>query len=129
MIRGFLLVLVAALVLQATAFAIYYDDLLFLRRPLPEIVSGPKETFISHAVTALGRSRLTVKHLDTIADAAGAFELTDLEVAALERRVRATPSDRVARLRLADTLRRARRFAEAEAIYLDILSSSDRVHP
>ena len=129
MIRRFLVVLVVALLLQATAFAIHYDDLLFLRRPIPEIVGGSKATFISHAETALGRRRLTVKHLDAIADAAGTFGLIDMEVTALERRVVATPSDRAARLRLADALRRAKRFAEAESIFLDILSSSDRAHP
>jgi hypothetical protein len=129
MIRRFLVALVVALLLQATAFAIYYDDLLFLRRPLPEIVGGSKETFAGHAGTALGRNRLTVRHLDVIAAAAEAFGLIDLEVAALERRVLATPSDDAARLRLADTLRRAKRFAEAESIFLDILSSSDRAHP
>ena len=129
MIRRFLVVLAAALVLQGTVFAIYYDDLLFLRRSLPEIAAGPRETFVDHAVTTLGRRRVTVAHLDTIARGAQGFDLHDLEVTALERRLVATPDDRSARLRLADALRRAGRFPAAEAIYLDILASPGHEQP
>lgn len=129
MIRRFVVVLAVALVLQGTVFAVYYDDLLFLRRSLPEIAAEPRERFVDHAVTTLGRSRVTVAHLDTIAGGAQAFDLHDLEVTALERRLIATPEDRSARLRLADALRRAGRFPAAEAIYLDILTSSGREQP
>ncbi len=124
MTRRFLTMLALALLLQGTVFAIYYDDLLFLRRPLPEIVAGAPDVFADHADAALGRSRVTVKHLDTIAGGAEAFGLHEVEVTALERRVEATPTDRAVRLRLADALRRAGRLADAEAIYVDILSAS-----
>lgn len=129
MIHRFLTVLAVALLLQGTVFAIYYDDLLFLRRPLPEIVGGPEDAFVRHAEAALARRRLTARHLDTIAGGASAFGLIEMEVAALERRVLETPLDRPARLRLADALRRVRRFADAETIYLEVLASSGREQP
>ncbi len=124
MIRRFVLVLGVALVLQGTAFALYYDDLLFLRQPLSRITAGSAETFVRHARTSLDRPKLTVKHLDTIADAAAAFDQHDVEVTALERRLTVTPDDWRVRAKLGDALRRAGRFAEAEAIYLALLSSS-----
>lgn len=127
--RGFLCALGAALLLQGTVFAIYYDDLLFFRRPLPEIIQGPRETFVRHAEAALTRSRLTMRHLDTIAEGAGAFELRAIEVAALERRVTANPSDLGTQLRLADALRRAGRLDESERVYLDILAVTGTLHP
>lgn len=128
MIRRFVLILGAALLLQGTAFAVYYDDLLFLRQPLRRITAGSSDTFAGHARAALERPKLTVKHLDTIADAAATFGLHDVEVAALERRLTATPDDWRVRAKLGDALRRAGRLAEAEAVYLDLLSSpgSDR---
>jgi hypothetical protein len=129
MTRRFLTMMVVALVLQGTVFAVYYDDLLFLRQPLPQITAGPVETFTSHAAAALGRRRLTVRHLETIAGGAQAFELHDLEVTALERRLTVTSGDQAVRLRLADALRRAGRLADAESMYLDILAASERAHP
>ncbi|MCC7043972.1 MAG: hypothetical protein IT183_08920 [Acidobacteria bacterium] len=129
MTRRFLTMMVVALLLQGTVFAIYYDDLLFLRQPLPQIAAGPVEAFTGHATAALGRRRLTVRHLETIAGGAQAFDLHDMEVTALERRLVLTPGDSAVRLRLADALRRAGRLAEAESIYLDILAASERAHP
>lgn len=129
MTRRFLTMMVVALVLQGTVFAFYYDDLLFLRRPLPQITTGPADAFADHAAAALGRRRLTVGHLETIAAGAQAFGLHDMEVAALERRLVLTPGDRALRLRLADALRRAGRLADAESIYLDILAASESAHP
>lgn len=124
MIRRFLLVLFVALVLQGTAFAVYYDDLLFLHRPLSEIVAVAPDEFVRHARAALERRRLTVRHLDTIAAGARAFQLPVVEVSALERRVRMTDENREARFRLADALRRAGRLAEAQDLYLDLLASA-----
>jgi hypothetical protein len=129
MTRRFLAMLAVALLLQGTVFAVYYDDLLFLRQPLPQITAGPADTFAAHATAALERSRLTVRHLETIAGGAQAFELHDMEVTALERRLLLAPDDQSVRLRLADALRRAGRLADAEAIYLDILAASEREHP
>jgi len=129
MIRRFVLILGAALLLQGTAFAIYYDDLLFLRQPLPRITAGSADSFARHARAALDRPKLTVKHLDTMTDAAVTFGLHDLEVAALERRADATPGDWRVRAKLADALRRSGRLAQAEAIYLDLLSSTRNDQP
>lgn len=129
MTRRFLTMMVVALLLQGTVFAIYYDDLLFLRQPLPQITAGPVDTFTGHAAAALGRRRLTVGHLETIAGGAQAFRLHDMEVTALERRLVLTPGDRAVRLRLADALRRAGRLADAESIYLDLLAASESAHP
>jgi hypothetical protein len=121
MIRRFAIVMAAALLLQGTVFALYYGDLLYLRQPPDEIASGSVEAFRAHAESALGRDRLTVRHLDTIAEAAQAFGLHDVEVLALDRRTRIPAADRSAHLRLADALRRADRFEDAERIYLGIL--------
>jgi hypothetical protein len=124
MIRRFLLGLGLAIALQATAFAIYYDDLIFLRRSVPQIVAGSRETFVRHAEAALVREHITVRHAETIAQAAREFGVTSLEVAALERRVRMSPSDQDVRFRFADALRRNGQFAEAEATYLALLAST-----
>lgn len=124
MIRRFLLIMTAALVLQGTVFAIYYDDLLYLRRPLADIVERAPDDFARQAESALARERLTLHHLDSIAGGAQAFNLGEIEVVALERRVSITPSDRGARLRLADALRRATRLPEAEHLYLELLESA-----
>lgn len=129
MTKRFLVVMALALLLQGTVFAIYYDDLLFFRQPMSEITSGSVESFADYAASALDRSHLTVKHLDTIAAGALSFGLRDVEVAALQRRLLAAPADRSGRLRLADALRRAGRLAEAEAIYLDILASTGGGRP
>ena len=127
--RRFLGLLTVGLVVQSTVFAIYYDDLLFLRRPAAEIVSGSHDTFRRHAESALARPKVTVSHLETIASSAAAFALHDVEVAALERHIAATPADVAVHLRLADALRRAGRFPDAEAIYLDLLAASSHDHP
>jgi len=127
--QRFLIGLTAALLLQGSVFAIYYGDLLFLRQPVSAITAGSPATFRQHADHALERRRVTVHHLDTMADAAGAFGMHDLEVRALQRRVAMTPDDRQVRLRLADALRRAGRFGEAEALYLAILDSIEQEAP
>jgi len=129
MTRRFLGVLALALLVQGTVFAIYYDDLLFLRRPVADIVSGPADKFRRHAEAALSRPKVTVSHLDTIAGSAAVFAMGDVEVAALRRRTAATPADTSALLRLADALRRAGQFSDAEAIYLGLLAAVPDEHP
>jgi hypothetical protein len=124
MVRRFILILGVALLLQATAFAVYYDDLLYLRRTVPAITGGPAHTFTRHAERALGRTRLTRKHLDTIADSAQVFGLHAIEIAALERRSAGDQADRGVRLRLADALRRDGQFDRAESVYLAILTTT-----
>ena len=121
--RRFLIGLTVALLLQGSVFAVYYGDLLFLRQPVSVIAVGPEATFRRHADRALERRRLTVHHLDTIAEAAIGFGMNDLETRALQRRVAMTPDDRQARLRLADAWRRGGQFSDAEALYLSVLDS------
>ena len=88
-LRRFLLVFAIALVLQATGFAWRYDDLLYLRRPLNAIISDSPEEFSRRAAVTLGRTRLTYRNIERIAEASKAFHLPALEVQALERHVTA----------------------------------------
>lgn len=127
--QRFLISMAVALLLQGGGFAVYYDDLLFLRQPVTAITTGSPETFRPQADTALERRSLTVRHLDTIAESAGAFGMHDIEVRALQRRMSMTPDDRQVRPRLADALRRAGRFGEAERLYLSILKSTGEETP
>jgi hypothetical protein len=127
--QRFLIGLGVALLLQGSVFAVYYGDLLFLRQPAPVIASGSPEVFRQHAANALERSRVTVRHLDTVADVAGELGMHDLEIRARQRRTTMTPDDRQARLRLADALRRGGQFGDAEALYASILDSIDREAP
>jgi len=120
------LAFVATVVLQGTVFAVYYNDLLYLRQPVALISAGPRDVFIQHATHALGRSKLTLRHLETIAESAKDFHLGDIEVQALERRVKAQPRDEAAHLRLADALRRSGRYDRAEQVYLELLNGSQR---
>lgn len=124
MVRRFLTAFVLALLLQGTVFALYYDDLLFLRAPVAEIAVGSPDLFAKYATRALSRERLTGQHLDTIAAAAQSFGMHEPEIVALERRVTSEPGNPAHRLRLADALRRAGQFARAEALYLDVLRTA-----
>lgn len=110
-----------AVILEGAAFAIYFDDLLYLRQPADVIAAGSLETFERHAAAALRRDKLTARHLETMAAAARAFGRYDLEVQALERRAQQTSTDLSLKLRIADALRRAGRLGEAEQLYLEVL--------
>lgn len=127
--RRLALVAMMALAIQGAVFAYYYDDLLFLRQPVDVVASAPTEVFRAHALNALDRTRLTRRHLETIAAAAQRQHAIDIEVRAAERLAHEYRADGSARLRLADALRRAGRFAEAEAIYLDILGRPESLRP
>jgi predicted Zn-dependent protease len=119
-IKRFLAILIVALALQGTAFAVYYDDLLYLRRPVPTLVGNPR-AFEDNARLALNRASLTRAHLDTIAETARALGDAALEVEALEHRADKDPRDRAVRLRLADALRRAGKYDRAEREYQKLL--------
>jgi len=114
----------AIVLLQGTVFAVYYNDLLYLRQPVTVIAAGPRDVFIQHATHALGRSKLTARHLETVAEAAKSFQLNAIEVQALERRLKAVPDDEGIRLRLADALRRSGQYDRAEHMYLELLTGS-----
>ena len=117
LVAGFII----AVIVEAAAFAIYFDDLLYLRRSPDVIAADSIDTFERHAADALRRDRITARHLETLAAAARAFGRLDLEVEALERRARQASTDPAVTLRLADALRRAGRLGEAEQLYLEVL--------
>jgi hypothetical protein len=125
-LKRFLIVFFVGVLAEAGVFALYYDDLLYLRLSVPEITSAPLDTFQRHATSALERERLTRQHLETMADAAKGFGLHDIEVRALARRAAEDPADVSVRLRLGDALRRSGAFDKAEAVYRDILESAPR---
>jgi hypothetical protein len=122
-VKRFLLFLSVALLCEAGIFAVSHDDLIFLRRPVPQILAGSRETFRTYATEALDRPDLTRRNLETIAATAQGFGMTPLEVAVLDRLSTEAPSDLAVRLRLADALRRAGHLERAERIYLGVLAS------
>lgn len=119
--RRLALVAVLAFAVQGVVFTYYYEDLLFLRQPADQVASAPADVFRRHALAALDRSRLTRRHLETIAAAAQRQHARDIELAALQRLALEHRDDLWIRLRLADVLRRSGRLEEAEAIYLGVL--------
>ena len=123
-LKRFLLVFGVALVIQATLFAVYYDDLLFLNRPPSVLQSGSPAQFERHASRALARKRLTVRQVETIAQVAQSLQRPDLEASALERRLQMDGGQASTRLRLADALRRAGQPVKAERVYLELLSGT-----
>jgi thioredoxin-like negative regulator of GroEL len=122
-LRRFLLGFTIVLLLQGSVFAWQYRDLLYFRQPVAAIRADQPETFAAHARSALSRQKLTRQHLDTIAVAADGFGKRDIEIQALERRLELDPNDVQVKLRLADALRRAGRFNDAERMYGDLLRS------
>jgi thioredoxin-like negative regulator of GroEL len=115
------LALAIALAIQGAVFAWRYNDLLYLRQPVPAITGGDAATFRSHAAEALARPRVTREHLDTIAEAADALGSVDLEIRALERQAQLEPSNTKLKLHLADVLQKVGQSQRAEALYREIL--------
>jgi hypothetical protein len=128
-LRRFMLLFLAAVLVEAGVFALSYDDLLFLRRPAGQILSQSETEFVEQANAALDRETLTTAHLETIAGAAQGFGMPALEVRALRRLTVTRPTDVGARLRLADALRRAGDFPRAEQEYLAVLTSLETRTP
>jgi thioredoxin-like negative regulator of GroEL len=122
-IPRFVVALSFAILLQAGVFAWSNTDLLYLRRPVSEIVHDDAAVFTKNAADALTRPKLTRKHLDTIADAAHQLGQPTTEIQALERRVAADPADTQIKLRLADALRRGGDLRRAEALYREVIGS------
>jgi hypothetical protein len=110
-----------ALLAQAGVFAWTYQDLLYFRQPLGAVTKTEAETFERNAVEALNRPDITLRHLETIADAAKAFKSPAVELRALERAVKANPADGRMTLKLADALRRSGQLQRAEALYRSVL--------
>ena len=117
---------IVVLLLEGAAFAMRYQDLLFLRHPVPAITAGQSAAFAEHATAALTRPKLTTRHLETIAAGAQRFGLAAIEVQALERRFATDGGDVRLRLRLADALRRAGRYADAERHYTEVLAGGGK---
>jgi tetratricopeptide (TPR) repeat protein len=123
-LKLFALVLGFGLLVEGTVFALYYDDLLYLRRPTASITDGSREAFATQAEAALERETLTRAHLDKIADAARSFGNLALEVRALNRRLALDPDDAAVQLRLADALRRDGEFERAGALFQQVLEAT-----
>jgi hypothetical protein len=119
----FLIGLAIAMLLQGSVFAVQYRDLLYFRQPTTAIVRDDPASFESNARAALTRRKLTRQHLDSIANAALKFGKTDIEIAALERRLELDPAAAGVRLQLGDALRRAGRFGDAERLFSDLVGS------
>jgi hypothetical protein len=117
----FLTGLAIAVLLQGSVFAVQYRDLLYFRQPVAAILRDDPTTFEANARTALTRRKLTRLHLDTIARAAERSGKTEIEIAALERRLELDPNEAGVRLQLGDALRRAGRFSEAETLYSELV--------
>jgi len=117
----FLTGLAMAVLLQGSVFAVQYRDLLYFRQPVTAILRDDPTTFESNARTALTRRKLTRQHLDTIARAAQRSGKTEIEIAALERRLELDPKEAGIRLQLGDALRRAGRLSDAETLYSDLV--------
>ena len=125
-LRRFLLIFLVAFVLQAGVFAAYYNDLLYLHRPLAVLSAAPPAEFARHATRALARKNLTVAHVETIAQVAQVLRRPDLEALALERKVKMDGGQAATRLRLADAFRRAGQPTKAEHVYLELLAGMDQ---
>jgi len=123
-LRRFYLTLGLVALMQSGVFAWVYSDLLYLRQPESIIANSSRDDFARNAESALARTSLTRRHLDTIADVARKFGQSEYEVQALRRRVKLDLHDRTLRLELADALRRNGDVAESEAIYRDALRAS-----
>ena len=77
------------------------------------------------AQSVLARERVSRRVLERVADVAQRRHDVALQVVALERIVSSAPGDTEARLRLAQALREAGRFVEAERIYRQELQGLD----
>jgi hypothetical protein len=123
LLKRFLAVMVAAFTLQAVVFASHYQDLLALRASAAHLAASP-DVFRRFATQALARPRLPRRHLEKIADTARRCAAVDVEVAARERLWSKSPNERHLGVQLGDALRRARRFADAERVFRQVLETS-----
>jgi hypothetical protein len=123
-LKRFLLIFLVAFAAQAVAFAAYYNDLLFLHRPMSALSAVSADDFARHATRALTRKKLTVAHVETIAQVAQALRRPDVEASALERKLKMDGGQAATRLRLADAWRRAGEPVKAERVYLELLAGT-----
>lgn len=123
LLRRFFLLLVLAVAAQGVWFSYHYSDLLALRSS-PSQLAGSPERFRAVAGQALQRPSLTRRHLETVAEAAKLSGDADIEVRARQRLWRSSTNEQYLGLQLADALRRAKRFEEAERVYQQLLGQT-----
>ena len=118
---------VAMLVLLvAGEIALFYvenQDIVAMNEPADALVLDARFPDLAHSV--LARERVSRRVLERVVDVAQRRHDLALQVGALERIVSAAPGDAEARLRLAQALRDAGRFDEAERIYRQELQGLD----
>lgn len=115
---------VVALTVESAIFRHTYRDLLYLGRPVAQIVSdtrgsGPLREYGSRA---LSRRTLRRKHIETLAQAARKVGDEELYFRAIERLARDYPEDREIQLRRAESLRLAGHLTAAAALYGEVLT-------
>jgi Flp pilus assembly protein TadD len=120
MLRRFLTVLGLAMAAQAGLFAVYYRDLIALRRE-PTALADRPSAFSAVAQAALSRPRLTRRHLETIAEGARSSRHAEIEVQALARLAELAPEDPSVALRYGDALRRAGRYDAAARVFQQLV--------
>jgi tetratricopeptide (TPR) repeat protein len=119
--------LVAFTVFVLVELGVFYwrhHDLVRLSLGREFVIADPK--FTSAATSVLSEEEVSRRVLERIADVAGVRGERDLQIRALERIVQAFPDDAGTRLRLAQALREAGRFEEAERIYRGALGLPEK---
>jgi hypothetical protein len=114
------------LVLVAGELTVFYwknQDVILLNRPSGTLVLDAR--FPDAARAVLARERVSRRMVERVADVARQRHDHALRVDALERIVSSAPDDARARLRLAEALRDAGRFDEAERVYRQELEIVD----
>ena len=119
-LKRFFVLMLVAVAAQGVWFWYHYSDLLALRSS-PTVLAASPDTFRKVAGHALQRPSLTRRHLETLADSAMLTGDLEIEIAARQRLWQSTAEPHLG-LQLADALRRARRFDEAERLYQQLLA-------
>ena len=115
MTRRLLAALAVFVLVEMGVFYWRHHDVVRLSLSREFVIADPE--FSSAATAVLGEEEVSRRVLERIADVAQVRGERDLQIRALERIVEDFPADTDARLRLAQALREAGRFDEAERIY------------
>ena len=108
---------------EVGVFYVENQDVVAMNQPAEALVIDAR--FPDAAQAVLARERVSRRVLERVADVAQRRHDVALQVVALERIVSSAPDDSEARLRLAQALREAGRFDEAERIYRQELQALD----
>ena len=117
--RRLLLLITVSLVIETIVFRVSYADLIALSVSGRDAVSATADC--SSIDKTLRRSELTRLQLERLADRARACGDPAREILVLRSLEMRFPADDSVRLRLADRLRQAQRFDEAESLLDDLL--------